>query len=235
MPSIKQIFSPALKRYQLKTLEQKYAKYADHRTIDWNWKSTNFNRIALVNRLVANIPSCKYLEIGCQDNNLFDSVPVINKTGIDPERGGTIRATSDDFFLTNQDMFDVIFLDGLHTYEQVRKDVVNALNCIKTSGYILIHDMLPSDWISQHVPNISQGVWHGDVWKVAFELAKSVDIDFKIVKIDCGVGVIKIHKKDSKLYDLNEYLSDKDFSFFIDHLNELPMTDWSELELWLQS
>ena len=39
--------------------------------------------------------------------------------------------TSDTFFKNNKDKFDVIFLDGLHTYEQTIKDINNAIKAFK--------------------------------------------------------------------------------------------------------
>ena len=40
-----------------------------------------------------------YLEIGCDKNQSFSKIIVNNKVGVDPISGGTIRSTSDDFFL----------------------------------------------------------------------------------------------------------------------------------------
>ena len=66
---------------------------------------------------------CKYLEIGCQNDLCFNSIITNNKIGVDPNAGGTIKTTSDDFFNNNEDFYDVIFIDGLHEYDQCRKDI----------------------------------------------------------------------------------------------------------------
>jgi hypothetical protein len=62
-----------------------------------------------------------YLEIGCQYNQTFDLVHSYFEVAIcvDPEKGGTHRMTSNEFFLTNTQMFDLIFIDGLHEGNQV--------------------------------------------------------------------------------------------------------------------
>lgn len=122
-------------------LERRHAA-ADPRTRDWNWGAVRYNRIALVNLLVQATkgPETRYLEIGCAGNALFDAVPLRHKTGVDPARGGTVRATSGDYFATNRDTFDVIFIDGLHEYPQVRRDAINAaavsmgraMKCVRT-------------------------------------------------------------------------------------------------------
>ena len=36
--------------------------------------------------------------------------------------------------------FDLVYIDGLHTYEQVKKDIVNYLPLIKSNGIIAGHD-----------------------------------------------------------------------------------------------
>lgn len=40
----------------------------------------------------------------------------------------------------NGEKFDLIFIDGAHTYEYVKKDTENALKLIKDCGYIVWHD-----------------------------------------------------------------------------------------------
>ena len=55
---------------------------------------------------------------------MMSSSNIINckkKVGVDPVSGGTIRVTSDNFFRTNKEKFDCIFIDGLHKYAQVKK------------------------------------------------------------------------------------------------------------------
>ena len=40
-----------------------------------------------------------YLEIGCNDDELFSRIKIKNKIGIDPVIGGNMKITSDDFFV----------------------------------------------------------------------------------------------------------------------------------------
>ena len=51
--------------------------------------------------------------------------------------------TSDEFFENNEIYFDCIFIDALHIYEQVRKDILNSVKFLNTHGIIIIHDCLP--------------------------------------------------------------------------------------------
>lgn len=217
-------------------LQKKYRKNSFDKAFEWDWKSTNYNRIAVVNLLVSKLPNCSYLEIGCADHVLFDSVPALNKVGVDPANGNHVNKTSDDFFSTNQSLFDVIFIDGLHTYEQVRKDVINSMRFLKPGGWIALHDMLPRTWIEQHVPVvIDLGTWTGDVWKVAFELAQTEGVDFKILKIDHGVGVLRFTKSNPTLVDLSAELNEKQFAYFYENITKLPLVDWHDCQNWLKT
>jgi len=237
-------FKSRLKRFFLRRFRKLILKrnlsiwkhHADNRKLDWDWGKIKYNRIAVVNLLISKCPyPQKYLEIGCAGDALFSSVPVLDKIGVDPNSGGNYRTTSDKFFAQNTEKFDVIFIDGLHTYEQVRKDVINALKSLKIGGWIALHDMLPRDWIEQHVPIISQGAWAGDVWKIAFELAQTEGIEFKLLKIDHGVGVVRMINKDVQLVNLQKDLSNQQFSYYYDNLGKLPLLDWNEAEIWLHN
>ena len=116
----------------------------------------------MVNYLIEKYHYEDYLEIGCDKNQLFSRVNIKNKIGVDPHRGGNIRKTSDEFFLTNDKAFDLVFIDGLHNYQQVKKDIINSLNCLKNNGVVLIHDCLPDSMSKQAVPRYRMQ-WNGDV------------------------------------------------------------------------
>ena len=111
----------------------------------------------------------KYLEIGCDRNQLFSRINIQNKVGVDPASGGNVRETSDNFFEKNKDMFDIIFIDGLHIYEQVKKDILNSIKYLNDEGVILIHDCLPDSMAKQAVPRYKMQ-WNGDVWKAIVDL-----------------------------------------------------------------
>ena len=50
------------------------------------------------------------------------------------------KSTSDSFFDKNQNSFDIIYIDGLHRYHQVKKDLNNALKYLKEDGIIICDD-----------------------------------------------------------------------------------------------
>lgn len=156
------------------------------------YENNFYNRVAFINKAVSKYQNCKYLEIGVADNSTFNSIPLPlnNKIGVDPLDGGTHKMTSDEFFLNNHKKFNVIFIDGLHIYEQCQIDCINSLKFIDNNGIIIFHDFLPKNYLEEKVPR-KQYSWTGDIWKVAVELCNSEDMNFRIVNIDYGVGILK--------------------------------------------
>jgi hypothetical protein len=97
--------------------------------------------------------------------------------------------TSDDFFASpemlgscakKQDraspQWDIIFIDGMHTYEQSLRDFKNSLPYSHSKTVWIIHDTLPSDPYSaisdmdlsrnlQELAGYSDFLWFGDVYK----------------------------------------------------------------------
>jgi len=130
-----------------------------------------------------------YLEIGTFDNQLFNKIICEKKVGVDPVSGGTIRMTSDAFFKINQEKFDIIFIDGLHTYKQVKKDIFNSLNVLNSGGIILLHDCLPNDYYAHAVPRCMHA-WNGDVWRAFVEVRTKENLDSYCVNADYGVGIV---------------------------------------------
>jgi hypothetical protein len=203
---------------------------------DYDWDQIRYNRVAIVNLLLADRPNGRYLEIGCADNVLFDAVMAADKTGVDPARGGTHRMTSDAFFAAGVEApFDVIFIDGLHLYPQVRRDLVNALAHLRPGGWIAMHDMLPRDWLEEHVPQIRTSGWTGDGWKTAFELAASSDIDFRLIAIDFGVAVARPRIAGAGLADLGATLADKRFKYLHENIARLPLVGYETGRAWIES
>ena len=79
----------------------------------------NYFRWDLIEYLINKYSYSDYLEIGCDQDQLFSKIKIQNKVGVDPNSGGNVRKTSDEFFKENKNKFDIIFIDGLHTYDPV--------------------------------------------------------------------------------------------------------------------
>ena len=202
---------------------------------DIDWDGIHYNRIAVINHIGLRHGSKNYLEIGCRSNQCFDSIVAESKIGVDPEHGGTHRTTSDAFFAQcGEQRFDLIFVDGDHSYDQVRRDLVNALRHLTVGGWLVLHDMFPRDWREAHVQQISD-FWTGEVWKLAFDLIQSPDVDFRLLKIDHGVGVVRKVREHVRIPDNSAVLREQSFQFFYENVDALPVVDYADGKAWIEN
>jgi len=215
---LKKYYKKVPKQEIHKELKEKHVNFCDT-IIHIDWNKILFNRVSFIVAATQKFNECRYLEIGCDNNWCFNSIPVAGKIGIDPDRGGNIKDTSDNFFKNNKNRFDVIFIDGLHVYEQCRRDVINSLKILEKNGYIFLHDMTPRNWAEENVPRLKNTLWTGDIWKVAIELSKTKGIDFFVINADFGVGVLKKKEDNIVYHDEFENLKDLKFKDFL-NLNE---------------
>jgi hypothetical protein len=185
------------------------------------------DRIQIAQDILTSTGGETYLEIGVASGSSFIPIKARQKWGVDPGYtltrrrrskyaafrflGITIerlfRVTSDDFFLENEALvasrgIDVCLVDGLHTYEQSLKDVLNALKYLTPKGVILVHDCNPStelmarpasaieELIHLGIPDWD-GAWSGDVWKTIVHLrALRNDVDAFVLDCDTGIGIV---------------------------------------------
>lgn len=190
------------------------------------------NKTQIINEFIKRFNYTSYLEIGVSKTQYnFDNIKCGIKIGVDPRVGTDkytephkgYQMTSDDYFLTiTEDIkFDLIFIDGLHTHEQVNKDIQNSLKHLTKNGTIVLHDCNPH-CVEYEVPGRS-----GTVWRAFYEARKAYDIDAYVVNADRGCGVIR--KSGTKLIDtLNS--STLDFAFLdsnrVEVLNLISIDDF---------
>ena len=190
---------------------------------------TNYFRWDLIEYLINKYEYSDYLEIGCDQDQLFSKVKIKNKTGVDPISGGNIRKTSDEFFRENKNKFDIIFIDGLHTYNQVKKDILNSINCLKDEGIVLVHDCMPDSLSKQAVPRYRMS-WNGDVWKAIVDLRQNEYLEIYTCKIDQGIGVIK-KKRNSSILKLEKNIKDLKFEdYYKNYVKYLRVVDLKEFQ-----
>ncbi len=117
------------------------------------------------------------------------------------------KMDSDEFFSNKaasifKNGIDIAFLDGLHTYEQSLKDVLNILGYLGKGGIIVLHDCNPISE-SRAYPAVSyeraknsnlpgwDGYWSGDVWKtIVYLRSMRKDLNIFVLDIDMGLGII---------------------------------------------
>ncbi len=150
------------------------------------------NHTDLINYLIAKYKFESYCEIGVQSTRQnFDKIKCRYKVGVDPEvkANGIYKMDSDSFFKQNKETFSLFFIDGYHSADQVQRDFENSLKCLNEGGRIVIHDCLPEDESTTHVPRDSK-CWHGNVYSFVMKLKGYKDIDFVTYNFDNGCTVV---------------------------------------------
>ena len=128
-----------------------------YKKIHFNF-SNDFMRWNLINKIIQKKGFTSYLEIGCYQDETFSKVKIEKKVGVDPISGGTLRQTSDAFFSTNRDFFDLIFIDGHHVYDQVIKDINNSIKSkIKLDYYSYLY------YLNKSVASVSAKFSNGKI------------------------------------------------------------------------
>ncbi|MFZ0408695.1 MAG: class I SAM-dependent methyltransferase [Cyanobium sp.] len=180
--------------------------------MDPNPSSSPSHSVRRLNQLAASLGCRSYLEIGVETGATLLQVAVEQRTGVDPSfafdwqlhhgRDGLQlhRCTSDVFFaeLEPSTRYDLIFLDGLHTFDQTYRDILHALRHSHPGTVILIDDTFPSDVFSAcrdqqeclslraQFADASDMRWHGDTYKVVPLLAL-FHCDFRLLTlVDVG-------------------------------------------------
>ncbi len=183
------------------------------------------NRLEVIQAIINYKRAKTYLEIGVEGGDVFLKVKARKKIAVDPKilitRKSRLRSilknfwnisneyyelTSDVFFETKVDLFkhglDVVFIDGLHTYDQSLKDVGSCLKFLNEDGVIIIHDCNPLSAPAAYTANSWEdaeslkldgwtGEWSGDVWKTIAYL-RSTQNNMHVFVLDCdyGLGII---------------------------------------------
>ena len=156
------------------------------------------NRSDIINYLVNKNGYQRYLEIGVRDNKNFNRIVANHKDGVDPAGKCNYKMTSDKFFeqIPKDQVYDMIFIDGLHLKEQVLRDVHNSLAHLNLDGTIVLHDCSPAKRI--HATGTKKvSTWNGTVWEAFVELRMSRDdISMHTISKDTGCGIIRRGSQD---------------------------------------
>lgn len=150
------------------------------------------NHTELLNALIEKYGLRSYLEIGVQNPaNNFDIIKCRIKCSVDPDHKAKAMfdCTSDEFFSVNKIIFDLIFIDGLHHEDQVKRDFENSMRCLSDKGFIVIHDVLPENEAGTIVPRQTK-VWWGDVYKWAMTIKNYDGVNYTTFNIDNGCMVV---------------------------------------------
>lgn len=189
--------------------------------------SNAMKRIAVINEILKRKKKVStYLEIGVRNGKCFFSIKAKHRIAVDPNfrigkraylkaygmnplrrlRDSFFEQTSDAYFTQHNPqrrrMPDVVLVDGLHTYEQAYRDVVNSVNILNENGVIVMHDCNPDSMPAAYPANSPEEViamnfpgwnrvWCGDVWKAIVRLRTEPDLEVFVLNTDFGLGIVR--------------------------------------------
>ena len=116
---------------------------------------------------------------------------------------------------------DIIFIDGFHEASQVFRDIINSLNHLSDTGYIIVHDCNPpTKWHTRTYEEYKNtgGDWNGDVYAGYINACKLFGLTYFTVDIDWGVGIIISPKKE---IEKSDYKSTIEWDYFNENRKEL--------------
>lgn len=151
----------------------------------------------IINHLIKKYDYKSYLEIGTLTGKCFSEIKIDHKISVDPVKRFSLlnyEMTSDEFFIINNENFDIILIDGLHLEEQCSKDIFNSLLILNPNGSIVVHDCLPpkEEYIDPKMAEKVTGPWWGTVFRSIIELRyKHTEINLNVIDTDCGCGIIR--------------------------------------------
>lgn len=139
----------------------------------------------IINNLI-DIEKYSYLELGVNDNVNFNQIKCQDKFSVDMNGRAMFTGTTDEYFssLSENTLFDIIFIDANHDYEYVLRDFNNSIDHAK--HWILIHDMIP--------PNIkyTKRKFCSDSYKILFYMLKETNFEIYPMKDNYGLTLIKL-------------------------------------------
>lgn len=151
----------------------------------------------IINRIIQEVEATSYLEIGYGNGANFNKIECEEKWSTDPitkeDKINVSNLSSDEFFIffeanSSSNILDVVFIDGLHHADQVRKDIINALKC--NAKAIILHDTIPHTKIMQEVPRNTKQ-WTGDCWRAVVGFVQSYpDVKVETYRSDFGLTII---------------------------------------------
>jgi len=178
-------------------------------------------RTKLINNYLSETKKNSYLEIGVRFGENFLRVNASRKIGVDPDyffsKRSLLKAMrykrnwffkmykleSDSFFseqgnhLFKNRGLDVVFIDGMHTYEQSLKDATNSLRFLNRDGVIIFHDCNPLSEVAAQPSFPKEKInWNGDVWKTIYHFRQFPNnFDCFTYDTDEGLGILKMKRR----------------------------------------
>jgi hypothetical protein len=198
-----------------------------------------------------------YMEVGTEAGGSLalagcDAIAVDPQFQLQVSATGNRRRTfffqmpSDAFFATENVRellgrpLDMVFLDGMHRFEFLLRDLIGAEAACHPRSLILLHDCVPLNprmaLRQRLLADPSEGVlataWTGDVWKL-LPILKEYRPDLRVRVLDCPptglVAITRVNPESRVLADGYYDIVDQHAGFVMD--GDRLRSFWEELEL----
>ena len=117
------------------------------------------NYVKFIQNFLQCVECSKYLELGVDSGDCIKMMVATPKcVGVDISIKDDVKkklspyknvklysGTTDSFFASNNEQFDVVFIDADHSYEQVKIDFHNSVKALSKNGFIILHDTDPEN------------------------------------------------------------------------------------------
>jgi|TARA_B110000908_G_C9987238_1_gene328131 hypothetical protein len=169
-------------------------------TPETHHRMETYQHYNLVEHLASWIKPVNYLEIGVREGNVYNLVHhwaencyLIDINFLDISYSSNTKKfemTSDAFFEIVDDklQFDLVFIDGDHSKEQVYKDFENVKDRVITDGFVILHDTYPCD------ERMTLHELSNDCWETMLEIKQKHREEWEFITLPFNPGLTIMKK-----------------------------------------
>jgi predicted O-methyltransferase YrrM len=161
------------------------------------------NHIELIKWLSSWIKPTHYLELGVRTGVCFNQIIPFSEynTGVDIVHSDNLKnvittngwdskvdlftGTTDDYFnsLKKDTVFDLVFIDADHSYEQCLKDFLNVKDRVIKNGFVIFHDTYP------YTQEFMKTKVRGECYRVPMYIKENLHPEWELVTLPFNPGL----------------------------------------------
>lgn len=165
-----------------------------------------FNHTAFLKFFASWVRPERYLELGTRDGRTFTEIAPHCKQAVAvdcvplpfdlPKNAVYEQMYTDEYFKKIQDsnvLFDMVFIDADHSFEQSFKDFLNVKDKVIFDGFVFFHDTYPySEFMT--APDLSN-----ECYKTPVEIKKQFSNEWEVLTLPFNPGVTVAKKLGNKI------------------------------------